>query len=649
MNKRMKKGFWENIERYGFILEISCEMIFQIDLQEGICQVASFGAGVFDSFPKEEDYQEAFDRMFRQIDVRDRDVFAKCSLDNLRSFANKKDNQKLMLPYRYQSDKEIWMENIVMREASHDNILLMLVREISNDVIWEREVRNRAELVDNLVQDIQIPLYTVIGLNEICNKHTDNPMKVKEYLEKQKIAIEHLKSVVNDIAGMRDNQSGKIQMKEKNFNLSEVMKDIVMILQQRCEKRGIDFKVSFKNLLHEELFGDDMKISRILMNIIANVIKYAKFQDDILFLVREHQLGEEDFAEYEFCIFNNYDTFLALYEENKDNTELLAQKWTKENESEPEFVAIREMVRALGGKIYYNIEPGVGSMAIVTMKIQINREKQAMIEVPDCSGKRVLVADDDQHVLQWMEEMLTAQGMKVVLAKGSREAVNIAYDAIKENLGFDMVIISWKMKELDGLETTRLLRKILGFKTSVIMQSAYDWSDIEFEARDIGVNYFAIKPLTLSSILPILEKMNDSVEQMEEIEQIPDFTGKHVLLVESDRNYCEIIEECLTDVSMTFEVAKSGRQAVEIMMVAEENEFDLILLETEMPLMNGYDTARMIRKLPGEYIRRIPMIAIVSGNDTDNISSLLRAGLNGQIKKPIELRDLYETLRCYLS
>lgn len=649
MDKQIKKEFWKNIEQYGFMVEKAYEMIFIIDLLDGECQVANFRQKFFKVSKKESVYQNIYHEMLNRVDDRDKCVFEKCSLDKLRAYGDEKNDHKLTIPYRYKGDKEIWLENTIVKEFLHDHVLLMLVREISSEVINESATRKRIELFENLSQDIRIPLYTMMGVNDICARHLDNPVKIKEYLEKQKIAMNHLMNIVNDIDGMSRGEIGKTKIKQKDFNIAEMVKDIIIILQQRCLKRGIDFKVSYQGLAHEELCGDEIKISRMLLNILGNIMKYAKFKDEMLLMINEHELLDHKYAEYEFCIFNNYQFFVSLYEEYKDDREVLEQLWTRENESEPELITIREMVREMGGKLFYNIEPGIGSMLVVKLKIKINHGKENKTNDLKYQGKKVLVADDDDYTLQWMDEMLSGLGMEVTVAKGSREIVNTAYEAVKESVSYDLIVIPWKMVGMDGIETANLLRKILGFQIPIVMQSAYEWSDVEFQARNAGVNYFAVKPLTESSLLPILDKLGNSVEQLEEEEKIPDFRGKHVLLVESDKNYCEIIEECLKDVAITYEIARNGKQAVEIMMVAEENEFDLILMEIEMPLLNGYDATKMIRKLPGEYISKLPVIAIGTGNAKRDMLRLARSGMNGQIKKPIELRDLYETLKGYLQ
>lgn len=651
MDKQIKEEFWKSIEQYGFMIDKTYEMVIMIDLRDGACQIASFRQKFFKIPKKELLYEHIYQKMLDKVDERDRRVFEKCSLEKLRLYGEEDNRNKIIIPYRYKckSKQEIWLENTVVQEFLHDQVMLMLVKEISSEVDREQASRKRTELFENLSQDIRIPLYTIMGVNDICTRHLNNPIKVKEYLEKQKIAINHLMNIVSDIDGMSKNDISEMKMKQKDFNLPDVMKDIIIILQQRCLKRGIDFKVSYQGLVHEHLCGDEFKISRMLLNILGNVMKYARFKDEILLQVNEIPVSDSRFAEYEFCIFNNYEFFVSLYEEYKDDSDVLEQLWTRENESEPELITIREMIRQMGGKLFYNIEPGIGTMLVVKLKIKISKGNDKLQCKWDCKGKKVLVADDSDSILQWMDEMLSGLEMDVTLCKGSRTAVNIAYEAVKESVAYDLIILPWKMKEMDGIETANLLRKILGYQVPIIMQSAYEWSDIEFEARNVGVNFFAVKPLTRSSLLPILDKLNHNVEAMEEETKIPDFSGKHVLLVESDRNYCEIIAECLKDVSITCEVAQSGKQAVEIMMVAEENEFDLILMETEMPLLNGYDATRMIRKLPGEYNSNIPIVAIGEKSAKKDMLRLARAGMNGQIKKPIELRDLYETLNGYLQ
>lgn len=649
MDKQIKNEFRKNIEQYGFMIEKTYEMVIMIDLQDGACQIASFRQKFFKASKKEQFYQDIYQEMLDKVDERDKRVFEKCSLEKLRLYGAEDNKNKISIPYRYKSKQEVWLENTIVKEFLHDQVMLLLVKEISNEVDREQASRKRTELFENLSQDIRIPLYTIMGVNDICARHLNNPIKVKEYLEKQKIAINHLMNVVSDIDGMSKNEIGEVKIKQKDFNLPDVVKDIIIILQQRCLKRGIDFKVSYQGLVHEHLCGDEFKISRMLLNILGNIMKYAKFKDEILLQINENPISDHKYAEYEFCIFNNHEFFVSLYEEYKDDSAVLEQLWTRENESEPELITMREMVRQMGGKLFYNIEPGIGSMLVVKMKIKISKGKDELQCNWDCKGKKVLVADDSDIILQWMDEMLTGLGMNVTLCKGSRAAVNKAYEAVKESIVYDLIILPWKMIEMDGVETANLLRKILGYQVPMIMQTAYEWSDIEFEARNAGVNYLAVKPLTRSSLLPILDKLDNCVEAMEEDTKIPDFSGKHVLLVESDKNYCEIIAECLKDVSITCEVAQSGKQAVEIMMVAEENEFDLVLMETEMPLLNGYDATRMIRKLPGEHNSNIPIVAICEKCARKDMLRLARAGMNGHIKKPIELRDLYDTLNGYLQ
>ena len=663
MKKTIQKKIIQSLEQYQMMLEEVYKKVIFVDMEDMSSIHVSYQAdydGKIESTCVEQPYEAVFFELLQKVDMRDRKIFERCAPEILSQYDKDLSKEKIKLRFRLKMklrQGEAWREILICKAPEQQSLLILMIRDITDEVLRERTKHDKVDFLENLAFDIRTPLQSIVGFMNLCEMYADNPGKLKEGIRKQKIAAKQLSSVVDDITKLSENLDGIVNPTKSGFMMGDLVRDIVVILQQRFVKKKIQFKVSYKNLYHEALVGDSMRINRIILNMTNNIVQNAEKGTQVAILINEIPIENQDESDFEFYIIQNPDQMMpymsrrkALLKEDdwyRSDTELTDYM----KEYEQELVGVRRLLHILNGRLYYQMVPDTGSIFCIRIPVAYDMQTEVNEEEEDeFFGKHVLLADDDRNNALWMEKMLSTYGIRTTIAKNGRDAVNKACDMMAKDKTFDYVFLNWKMPELDGIDTTKLIRKFLGFEIPIILQSAYDMMKIETSAREAGVNFFTVKPMTRSNILPILRSMNGRMEQRSEDEiRIPSFHGKRVLEVEDKRINREIVEECLKDVGILVDSAENGKQAVDMVKKAGKGYYDLILMDIQMPEMDGYEATRRIRKMPGAYAKNIPIIALSSGARKEDQDNSIKAGMNGHLSKPIELHDLYEAMRCFMG
>lgn len=591
----------------------------------------------------------------------DRDYFiSECCCEDIKDRVKNNGKRIYSVSYRRTAagKTEYYQINLTIAEGTDD--LVMGFRNI-NDVMEEKQKQaddlamalsaaehaNRAKTVflNNMSHDIRTPMNAIIGFTSLAASHIDNQEQVKDYLAKISLSSEHLLSLINDVLDMSRIESGKVKVEEKEMHLPDLIHDLRTMMQASVNAKNQELFVDALDVYHEDIIADRLRLNQILLNITGNAIKFTKPGGMISIRVIEKAGAPKGYASYEFRV---KDTGIGMADEFKEH---IFEAFSREETSTVSGVQgtglgmaiTKNIVDMMGGSITVNSELGVGTEFIVSLQFRISESAAEDKALTELQGLRTLVADDDLNTCASVTKMLKDIGMRSEWTTSGKEAVFRTQLAVERGDEFNVYIIDWLMPDMNGVETVRRIRGIIGDSKPIIILTAYDWTDIEETAREAGVTAFCNKPLFMSELREVLTAPYKNTKEKNEEASI-DFSGKKVLLVEDNELNREIATVILEEAGFSVDCAEDGTVAVEIMKNAEVGQYDLILMDIQMPKMNGYEATKRIRKLPVREIADIPIIAMTANAFEEDKQNALAAGMNGHIAKPIEVPKLVETL-----
>ncbi len=521
-------------------------------------------------------------------------------------------------------------------------------RRVLQDALDAAQHANRAKTVflNNMSHDIRTPMNAIIGYTSLAATHIDNKEQVRDYLSKIQISSSHLLSLINDVLDMSRIESGKFRIDEKEVHLPDVIHALRNIVQADINSKQLELFIDTVDVVNEDIICDKLRLNQILLNILSNAMKFTKPGGMVSLRIIETYDVPKGYAGYEFRI---KDTGIGM---SKEFQEHIFEAFTREQNSTVSGIQgtglgmsiTKSIVDMMGGTISVTSEQNKGTEFIVRLKFRIAKETVTG-EIPEIKGLRALVADDDANTCQSVSKMLRSIGMRPEWTTTGREAVIRAKFALTENDEFYAYIIDWLMPDMNGIEVVRRIRSVIGDSTPIIIISAYDWSDIEEEAREAGVTAFCSKPIFLSELKSVLtQPCNTSKEKEKSENKKPDFTGRKLLLVEDNALNREIASEILKDVGFAVDIAEDGDIAVEKIRGSASGQYDLILMDIQMPHMDGYEATRQIHSLHDPEKANIPIIAMTANAFEEDRKEAINAGMNGHIAKPINTDELFRAL-----
>ncbi len=522
------------------------------------------------------------------------------------------------------------------------------------DALAAAQHANRAKttFLNNMSHDIRTPMNAIIGFTSLAATHIDNPEQVQVYLSKITTSSNHLLSLINDVLDMSRIESGKVKIEEKETSLPEIMHDLKTIVQADIASKQLDFYIDTADVVNEHILCDKLRLNQALLNLLSNAMKFTKPGGIVSVRVLQKGGAQEGWAFYEFQI---KDTGIGM---SKEFLEHVFEPFERERTSTVSGIQgtglgmaiTKNIVDMMGGQISVVSEEGKGTTFTVTLQFKICSGPVRQDVIPELKGLRALVVDDDFNTCSSVTKMLSTIGMRPDWTTSGKEAVLRVRLAEEQNDEYAAYIIDWLMPDMNGIEVVRRIRGIIGAETPIIILTAYDWSDIEEEARNAGVTAFCSKPIFLSELREILESpfLRENTEARVQKEQAA-FKGKSILLVEDNELNQEIAVEILKEAGFGVEVADDGAVAVEKMKAAEPGRYDLILMDIQMPILNGYDATRQIRGLERKEIAGIPIIAMTANAFEEDKQAALEAGMNGHIAKPIDVGMLMAALEEILT
>ena len=526
-------------------------------------------------------------------------------------------------------------------------------KEALSDALTAAESANRAKTVflNNMSHDIRTPMNAIVGFTALAASHIDNKEQVQDYLGKISVSSQHLLSLINDVLDMSRIESGKVTIEEAETHLPDVIHDLRTIIQSNVAAKNLELFIDTQDVVHEDIITDKLRLNQVLLNILSNAIKFTPNEGTISFRVIEKP-SASDKAVFEFRI---KDTGIGMSEEFRKT---IFEAFTRERTSTVSGIQgtglgmaiTKNIVDMMGGTINVNSEKGKGSEFIVELPCRISSGAGKFEEVPELQGLRALVADDDTNTCLSICGMLRDIGMRPDWTNYGKEAVVRAKEAFENADEFRVFILDWLMPDQNGIETARRIRKVIGDSTPIIILTAYDWSDVEEEAKEAGVTAFCSKPLFMSELRSVLAKpFRSGVEDADAEKGAPDFSGKRILLAEDNEMNQIIAVAILEEVGFAVEIAVDGTEAVEKMEKAPAGYYDIILMDIQMPQMDGYTAAKRIRALEDPAKAGIPIVAVTANAFEEDRKTAMEAGMNGHLAKPYDVGEIMRTLKEILK
>ena len=519
------------------------------------------------------------------------------------------------------------------------------------------EAANRAktDFLSNMSHDIRTPMNGIIGMTAIAAAHIDDKERVQDCLKKTTQASKHLLCLINEVLDMSKIESGKVDLLEEEFSFSDLIDNLLTMTNAQIAEHHHQLSVNISGVTHEAVVGDSLRIQKVFTNLMSNAVKYTPDGGIIKLSISEKPCIQASMGCYEVVFEDNgigmSDEFLGQifepFTRSNDDSYVTQVQGTGLG-----MAISRNIVRMMGGDIKVESKLGVGSRITVTMYLKL--QDTVAVRYDKFIDLDVLVADDDELSLQSCCGMLNDFGMKAEGVSTGAEAVDQVVLHHLQKRDYFACIIDWKMPDMDGIATTRAIRKAVGKDVPIIIISAYDWSDIEQEARTAGANAFISKPLFRSRLVKAFSALvgdDDFAEQetpFVALETI-DLKGSRVLLAEDNELNAEIATEILKMTGMAVEHVADGVEAVEKMAECEDGYYDMVFMDIQMPNMNGYDAARAIRAMDRNYCRQVPIIAMTANAFAEDVHAAKTTGMNEHIAKPLDLNTLARTLNKWMT
>ena len=520
------------------------------------------------------------------------------------------------------------------------------------DALAAAQHANRAKttFLNNMSHDIRTPMNAIIGFTSLAAAHIDHPEQVQDYLAKITTSSNHLLSLINDVLDMSRIESGKMKIEEKEASLPEIMHDLKTIVQSDITAKQLEFYIDTADVVNEHVLCDKLRLNQVLLNLLSNAMKFTMPGGIVSVRVIQKGAASEGRASYDFQV---KDTGIGM---SKEFLAHVFDPFERERTSTVSGIQgtglgmaiTKNIVDMMDGTISVTSEEGKGSTFTVSLQLQTCSGPVRQEEIPQLKGLRALVADDDFNTCSSVTKMLSTIGLRPDWTTSGKEAVLRTRLAWEQGDEYAVFIIDWLMPDMNGVEVVRRVRTIIGEEKPIIILTAYDWSDIEEEARDAGVTAFCSKPIFLSELRELLESPFAAPEKAVPLPEVS-FEGKKILLVEDNELNQEIAVEILQGAGFVVEVADDGKSAVERMAAAQPGQYDLILMDIQMPIMNGYEATRQIRGLGVPGTADIPIIAMTANAFDEDRWAALEAGMDGHIAKPIDIPKLMELLGNLLA
>ena len=570
---------------------------------------------------------------------------------------------------REQESHAIHMKDDVFYLDENRDVIVFMLSNVTAIFEQDRENRDRmaealqaaeqasnakTEFLSRMSHEIRTPMNAIIGLDAIALQEPGLSASMEDHLQKIGISARFLLSLINDILDMSRIESGRLALREETFNFEDLINGINTIMYEQCNASGIDYECVLKSFTEENYVGDKTKLQQVLINILGNAVKFTPEGGKIHFMVQQISRSKER-ARLRFEIA---DTGIGIDEEFIPH---LFEPFAQENRGRTSSYGgtglglsiSKNIVTLMGGTIHVHSIKNVGSEFTVDIDLGIPKDTLRKRFITDSVKMRplfTLIVDDDVIVCRHTQQILNDAGLKAEWVESGGDAVSRVTEQHKASNDYDLILLDWKMPDMDGVETAREIRKVVGPEVTIIIMTAYDWADIEDMARAAGVDYFMKKPVFASSVAAAFENVFRRKQTETEPEPVPDydFKGSRILIAEDNLINAEISKNILEMKHCTVDLAENGAIAIEMFTSSPVGYYDAILMDVRMPVMDGLDATRTIRAMKKADSRTIPILAMTANAFQEDVDQSMNAGMNAHLAKPIEPSLLYETLERFV-
>ena len=537
---------------------------------------------------------------------------------------------------------------IVMSDRTADRKM----NQALSDAVSAAETANRAKstFLSNMSHDIRTPMNAIIGFTTLAVSNIENQEKVRDYLGKILASSNHLLSLINDILDMSRIESGKIHLEETKVNLSDLLHDLKTIISGQIHAKQLELYMDAMDVTDEDIYCDKTRLNQVLLNLLSNAIKFTPAGGTVSVRLRQFPSTQKDCAQYEIRVKDNG---IGM---SQEFAQKIFDPFERERTSTVSKIqgtglgmAIsKNIVNMMGGTIEIKTQKNKGTEFIIRLMFRIQSEKHRVEKITELEGLKALVVDDDFNTCDSVTKMLVKVGMRSEWTLSGKEAVLRAKQSIELGDAFHAYIIDWRLPDMNGIEVTRQIRS-LGDDTPIIILTAYDWSEIEVEAKAAGVTAFCAKPMFMSDLRETLmtalgQKKEQNIDGI-----LPEadfnFKNKHILLVEDNELNSEIATEILTEYGFIVDTAENGAEALEKVSTSKPGTYDLVLMDVQMPVMNGYEATKCIRKLKDPALANISILAMTANAFDEDRKKALESGMDGFLSKPIVIKELVQALK----
>ena len=559
-----------------------------------------------------------------------------------------------------------WFHNIAMGSEVNGKkkyILVMSDRtsdrkmnQALSEAVRAAETANKAKssFLSNMSHDIRTPMNAIIGFTTLAVSNIDDKKRVRDYLGKILSSSNHLLSLINDILDMSRIESGKIHLEETEVSLSDVLHDLKTIISGQIHAKQLELYMDAMDVTNEDVYCDKTRLNQVLLNLLSNAVKFTPAGGTVSVRIRQYPGTVKGSELYEIRVKDNgigmsqefVQKIFSPFERERTSTVSRIQG------TGLGMAITKNIVNMMGGTIEVLTEQGKGTEFIVRLPFRIQSKHQRIEKIAELEGLKALVVDDDFNTCDSVTKMLVKVGMRSEWTLSGKEAVLRARQSMEMGDAFHAYIIDWRLPDMNGIEVTRQIRS-LGDDTPIIILTAYDWSDIEVEARAAGVTAFCAKPMFMSDIRDTLMTAIGQKQAEAETAILPaagsDFRGRYILLVEDNELNSEIAVEILNEYGFLVDTAENGAEAVEKVKNSKPGNYDLVLMDVQMPVMNGYEATKQIRALDNPALAGITILAMTANAFDEDKKKALECGMDGFLSKPIVIEELISILQKNLD
>ncbi len=515
----------------------------------------------------------------------------------------------------------------------------------------ERASRAKSEFLSNMSHDIRTPMNAIVGMTAIASANMDNPAQVQACLRKITLSSKHLLGLINDVLDMSKIESGKLTLNIDVMSLQETAENIVSIIQPQVKAKKQQFDIIIRDISQEMVYCDNVRLNQVLLDLLSNALKFTPEGGCITMSLSQQASSKGE--NYVRTIFVVEDNGIGMSEEFQQK---IFESFAREDNARVQrtegtglgMAITKYIVDEMQGSISVSSQPGQGSRFEVTLDLEVAPEPAEEMVLPPWE---MLVVDDDEPLCRSAAACLQQIGVNAEWATGGEQAIEMACARHNQGRDYHIILLDWKMPGMDGIETARRLRAAVGEDVPILLISAYDWSDIEAEAKEAGISGFLSKPLFKSTLYRGLSRFADQspAGEAETAAEQPDFSGVRILLAEDNELNWEIAGELLSAQGFVVDWAENGQKCLEMFQASQPGDYRLILMDLRMPVMNGYEATQAIRALDRPDAAAIPIIAMTADAFSEDVHKCLACGMNAHLAKPLDMRELLRLIQKFLA